>query len=496
MHVLYTARNGAGVLELHEGRRDARAWDPHMHVVGRVCVGAWIWARAVDARAASGASGRGVVGSCSERRCSGDSGYTGLSDLSVLVVRAFLGRWMRGRGVMGRGGRVESMRRTRRGRKRGRAWRHWCLYSFPRCGKSEGGGSGDGAPRPCGHARRARLCRVWVKLDEQQQREREERAWRARGVEGARARADVRTRTRRLRRTDAASGISGKFLGLKSPLRNKSRALWVGIGQSWFWVQAMPEPNARFRFGVRAEVPRTRTEPNLASTGPGISPWRGVPLWWLCWRVPAGGWGILARSQTTRKLHRRSMLAQIPLPKSSLYTKGQPVQVRSNILKLCLHLHARRDTVVHVDATVVHGTVQHRALPCTTVLADSSPILIATAKEISLAIKNFDRLGVSARLTTVVFVILQGFLRHMVHHGVQYFAAPAATAAPALLRDFDSTGIFFLPPSSRWRPTSIPGSITGYMQSSSSQLYPAHSAAVYFVGKDMADNWEAVKHST
>lgn len=35
------------------------------------------------------------------------------------------------------------------------------------------------------------------------------------------------------------------------------------------------------------------------------------------------------------------------------------------------HLHARRDTVVHVDATAVHGTVhrgvRHRAAPCTAV---------------------------------------------------------------------------------------------------------------------------------
>ncbi|KAJ7028055.1 hypothetical protein C8F04DRAFT_1188898 [Mycena alexandri] len=115
------------------------------------------------------------------------------------------------------------------------------------------------------------------------------------------------------------------------------------------------------------------------------------------------------------------------------------------------HLHARRDTVVHVDATAVHGTV-HRGVR---------------------------HLSVSARLTAQVFVILQGFLRHMVHHGVQYFAAPAATAAPApgLCRAFPFC-IFFLPPSSRWRPTSIPGSITGYMQSSSSQSYPAHSAGV------------------
>ncbi|KAJ7730331.1 hypothetical protein B0H16DRAFT_1775110 [Mycena metata] len=73
------------------------------------------------------------------------------------------------------------------------------------------------------------------------------------------------------------SGISGKFLGLKT-LSDLRAHLGINLGLfglEWdrvelkdplarFWVQAMPEPNARFRFGVRAEVPRTRTEPNLA----------------------------------------------------------------------------------------------------------------------------------------------------------------------------------------------------------------------------------------
>ncbi|KAJ7731997.1 hypothetical protein B0H16DRAFT_1468803 [Mycena metata] len=202
------------------------------------------------------------------------------------------------------------------------------------------------------------------------------------------------------------------------------------------------------------------------------APRRAVPPWWLCWRVPAGGWGILARP----------MLAQIPLPKSSLYTKGQPVKQRHKLetfyslgkkIVTCTHGGTRWCTLMPqqctAPCTVACGTVQHRALPCTTMLADSSPILIATANEISIAIEDFDRLSVSARLTTVVFVILQGFLRHMVHHGVQYFAAPAATAAPApgLCRAFPFCVPSILSPER---------SITGYMQSSSSQLHPAHSA--------------------
>ncbi|KAJ7713877.1 hypothetical protein B0H16DRAFT_1702252 [Mycena metata] len=257
--------------------------------------------------------------------------------------------------------------------------------------------------------------------------------------------------------------------------------------------------------------------------GPGTSPWRAVPCRATVVAVlacPGGRLGYLStvpnHSKVALKInvgttsqviavHQRSTCqSQFKYPQVvSVGIKQRKESATASIGDILLprktnsHLHARRDTVVHVDATAVHGTVhrgvRHRAAPCWPIphrylllLPKWVYIHVFLAQIMLLARK----LSVSARLTTVVF----GFLRHMVHHGVQYFAAPAATAAPA-----PGLCILFLPPSSRWRPTSIPQHLSqGVLQATCRVAVPSHthSAAVHSVGKDMADNWKAGKHST